>query len=125
MVNTRLDYQHRSNDLASTCLYDFVSYFHKKTINKSDRRLLINPSEYDGQQLNTNGTKMSERHTFARAHPQSSSHIIIKRTIPVVPVLLGPQIPRRDLEENTRTLLSCIANFICSMEINQRYLCTE
>ena len=99
MVNTRFDYQHRSNDLASTCLYDFVSYFHKKTIDKSDRRLLKNASEYDGQQLNTDGTKMSERHTFASAHPQSSSHIIIKRTIPVVPVLLGPQIPRRDREE--------------------------
>lgn len=42
---------------------------------------------------------MSERHTFASAHPQSSSHIIIKRTTPVVPVLLGPQIPRRDREE--------------------------
>ena len=38
---------------------------------------------------------MNERHTFESAHPQSSSHIIIKRTTPVVPVLLGPQIPRR------------------------------
>ena len=99
MVNTRLDYQHRSNDIASTCLYDFVSHFHTKTIDKSGRRLLKNASEYDGQQLNTAGTKMSERHTFASEHPQSSSHTIIKRTILVVPVLLGPQIPHRDREE--------------------------
>jgi hypothetical protein len=42
---------------------------------------------------------MNERHTFESAHPQSSSHIIIKHTTPVVPVLLGPQIPRRDREE--------------------------
>ena len=42
---------------------------------------------------------MNERHTFESAHPQSSSHIIIKRTTPVVPVLLGPQIPRRERKE--------------------------
>ncbi|CAF3114577.1 unnamed protein product [Rotaria sp. Silwood2] len=42
---------------------------------------------------------MSERHTFESAHPQSSSHIIIKHTKPVVPVLIGPQIPRQEREE--------------------------
>ena len=99
MVNTRLDYQHRSNDLASTCLYDFVSHLHKETIDKSNRRLLNNASDHDGKQLDTDGTKMSERHTFSSAYSQSSSHIVIKRTIPVVSVLLGPQIPRRDREE--------------------------
>lgn len=99
MVNTRIDYQHRSKDLASTCLYDFVSHFHKKSIDNSDRRLLKNVSDYDGKQLDTNGTKMNERHTLASVHPQSSSHILIKRTTPVVPVLLGSQIPRREREE--------------------------
>ncbi|CAF4345383.1 unnamed protein product, partial [Rotaria magnacalcarata] len=57
MVNTRLDYQHRSKDLTALCLYDFS------------------------------------------AHPQSSSHIVIKHTNPVVPVLVGPQIPRQEREE--------------------------
>ena len=42
---------------------------------------------------------MNERHTFESAHPQLSSRIIIKRTTPVVLVLLGPQIPRREREE--------------------------
>ncbi|CAF1515533.1 unnamed protein product, partial [Rotaria sordida] len=42
---------------------------------------------------------MNERHTFASAYPQSLSHIIIKRSTPVVPVILGPQIPRREREE--------------------------
>ncbi|CAF2905994.1 unnamed protein product [Rotaria sp. Silwood2] len=42
---------------------------------------------------------MNERHTFDSAHPQSTSHLIIKRSIPVAPVLIGPQIPRREREE--------------------------
>ncbi|CAF1357094.1 unnamed protein product, partial [Adineta steineri] len=101
MVNTRLDYQHRSKDLNELCLYDFVSHFHKKIIDKSDRRLLNNMNGCEGERLCTKGTKMNERHTFASAHPQSSSHIIIKHTTPVVPVLLGPQIPRREREETS------------------------
>ncbi|CAF2952367.1 unnamed protein product [Rotaria sp. Silwood2] len=99
MVNTRLDYQHRSKDLTELCLYDFVSHFHKKVIDKSDRHLLKNPNGYEGERLHTEGTKMNERHTFERVHLQSSSHIIIKHTTLVVPVLLGPQISRRELEE--------------------------
>ncbi|CAF4251337.1 unnamed protein product [Rotaria socialis] len=99
MVNTRLDYQHRSKDLTALCLYEFVSLFHKKLIDKSDRRLLKNTTASEGQRLNTEGTKMNERHTFANLHPQSSSHVLIKRANPVVPVLLGPQIPRRERED--------------------------
>ena len=99
MVNTRLDYQHRSKDLTALCLYDFVSHFHKKIIDKSDRRLIKNANGPEGERLYTEGTKMNERHTFESAHPQSSSHIIIKHTNPVVPVLVGPQIPRHEREE--------------------------
>ncbi|CAF4376284.1 unnamed protein product, partial [Rotaria magnacalcarata] len=40
-----------------------------------------------------------ERYTFESAHPQASSHIVIKHTNPVVPVLVGPQIPRQEREE--------------------------
>jgi hypothetical protein len=99
MVNTRLDYQHRSKDMSDVCLYEFVSRYHKRLIDQSDRRILKNTLALDGERLCTKGTKMNERHTFQRAHPQSSSHIIIKRNTPVVPVLLGPQIPRHDREE--------------------------
>ena len=72
MVNTRLDYQHRSKDLTALCLYDFVSHFHKKIIDKSDRRLIKNTNGSEGEQLYTEGTKMNERYTFESAHPQSS-----------------------------------------------------
>ena len=99
LVNTRLDYQHRSQDLGALCLYDFVSQFHKKVIDKSDRRFLKNINGQEGQRLSTEGTKMNERHTFESAHPQSLSHLIIKRSTPVILVLLGPQIPRREREE--------------------------
>lgn len=58
-----------------------------------------NVTDFQGQQLPTEGTKMNERHTFDSAHPQSMSHLIIRRSIPVVPVLIGPQIPRREREE--------------------------
>ena len=99
MVNTRLDYQYRSKDLTNICLYDFVSYFHKTQIDKSDRRILKTINATEGQMLHTEGTKMNEIHTFASTHPQYSTHLIIKHTTPVVPVLLGPQIPRCDREE--------------------------
>lgn len=99
MVNTRLDYQYRSKDLSNICLYDFVSYFHKKQIDKSDRRVLKTSSTTEGQRLHIEGTRLNERHTFASAHPQYSTHLLIKHTTPVVPVLLGPQIPRHDREE--------------------------
>ncbi|CAF4546951.1 unnamed protein product, partial [Rotaria magnacalcarata] len=99
MVNTRLDYQHRSKDLTALWLYEFISLFHKKVIDKSDRRLLANAKASDGERLSIEGTKMNERHTFASLHPQSSSHTLIKHTNPVVPVLLGPQIPRRERED--------------------------
>lgn len=100
LVNSRLDYQHRSKDLTKLCLYEFTSEFHKKVIDKTDRRFLKDIDDNEGKRISTEGTKMNERHTFASAHPQqSASHLIIKLTKPVVPVLLGPQIPRRDREE--------------------------
>ena len=99
MVNTRLDYQYRSKDLTALCLYEFVSLFHKKVIDKSDSHLLKSAKGSGGERLSIEGTKMNERHTFASLHPQSLSHIIIKHTDPVVPVLLGPQIPRRERED--------------------------
>ncbi|CAF4708536.1 unnamed protein product, partial [Rotaria sp. Silwood2] len=95
----RLDYQHRSKDLTELCLYDFVSHFHKKVIDKSDRHLLKNANGYEGERLHMEGTKINERHTFESVYPQSSSHIIIKHTTPVLPVLLGPQILGCEREE--------------------------
>ncbi|CAF4928322.1 unnamed protein product, partial [Rotaria socialis] len=78
MVNTSPDYQYRSQDLTALCLYDFVSHFHKKLIDKSDRHLIKNANGSEGERLDTEGTKMNERYTFESAHPQASSHIVMK-----------------------------------------------
>ena len=40
LVNSRLDYQYRSKDLNEICLYEFVSNYHKRIIDQSDRRML-------------------------------------------------------------------------------------
>ncbi|CAF4603726.1 unnamed protein product, partial [Rotaria magnacalcarata] len=45
------------------------------------------------------GRPFSEREMFQAGHPQVSSHINIKCMKPVVPVLLGPPVPRRDRED--------------------------
>ncbi|CAF3981998.1 unnamed protein product, partial [Rotaria sp. Silwood1] len=42
-------------------------------------------------------------------HPQASSHGIIKRLKPVIPVLIGPQIPRKDREETQERYSRAIA----------------
>ena len=51
MVNIRLDYQYRSKDLNTLCLYDFVSHFHKKVIDRVDRCLLKNTIGGEGERL--------------------------------------------------------------------------
>lgn len=123
MVNTRLDYQHRSKDLNTLCLYDFVRLFHKKSIDKSDRYFLKTVMGPEGERINTEGKKMNERHTFACTHPQASSHIVIKHTKPVVPVLLGPQIPRRDrIETRERYCRALLTLFVPWRSVND--ICT-
>jgi hypothetical protein len=126
MVNTRVDYQHRLKDLSTLCLYDFVSQFHKQVIDKSDQRELKNVNRSHGERLCTEGTKMNERHTFENTHPQSSSHILIKRNRPVVPVLLGPQIPRRDREDtHDRYCRALLTLFVPWRSINDLCILAE
>ena len=48
------------------------------------------------------GRPPQERYTFMIEHPQASSHGIIKRLKPVIHVLIGPQIPRKDKEETKK-----------------------
>ena len=40
LVNTRMDYQYRSDLLENMCLYDFVSTLYKKKMNSTDLRYL-------------------------------------------------------------------------------------
>src|ERR1044071_8805848 len=40
LVNTRIDYQYRSDNLNNMCLYDFVSILYKKKMNATDVKYL-------------------------------------------------------------------------------------
>jgi hypothetical protein len=100
-VNTRVDYQYRSAALDNMCLYDYMRFYHKKLIDAHDRKQLEAQSMKKNSEIETprRGRPVSERETFQDGHPQSSSHINIKRKKPVVPVLIGPPIPRKDRED--------------------------
>ncbi|CAF1559154.1 unnamed protein product, partial [Adineta ricciae] len=109
LVNLRIDYQCRSPELESVCLYDFVSFFHRKPFTDKDRNMTEQQfTNAEDIRLNP-GRPRQERYTFMREHPQAISHGIIKRLNPVTPVLLGPQIPRRDREETQERYSRAIA----------------
>lgn len=100
-VNTRIDYQYRSSSLENICLYDYIRFYRKKPIDAKDRKYLKIQSAPKNLQVEDvrRGRPPSEREIFLSVHPQASSHINVKRGVPVVPVLLGPPIPRRDRED--------------------------
>ncbi len=100
-VNTRIDYQCRSTSLDNICLYDYIRCYRKKPMDTKDRTQLEAKSAAESIEPKDvrRGRPLSERETFQAGHPQASSHINIKRIEPVVPVLLGPPVPRRDRED--------------------------
>ena len=57
--------------------------------------------EREGQPATTisRGRPLNDRWLFRADHPQYSTHILIRRSFAVVPVLVGPAIPRQDRED--------------------------
>lgn len=114
-VNTRVDYQYRSTSLDNICLYDFIRFYRKKPIDAKDQKYLktqLTSKNVDSEDVRR-GRPPSEREPFLSEHPQVSSHINVKRITPVVPVLLGPPIPRRDREDTKeRYCRSILALFL-------------
>ncbi|CAF3721197.1 unnamed protein product [Adineta steineri] len=109
LINLRIDYQLRSPALETVCLYEFVSLFRRKLFTDKDRLNTDRPStSTEDFQLNS-GRPLQERYSFMSEHPQAKSHGIIKRLKPIVPVLLGPQIPRKDREETQERYSRAIA----------------
>ena len=101
LVNTRVDYQYRSASLNNVCLYDYIRYYRKKPIDANDRKQLEVKSttgNTDSRDVRR-GRPLAERDSLKAGHPQASSHINIKRAKPVIPVLLGPMIPRKDRDD--------------------------
>ncbi|CAF4239766.1 unnamed protein product [Rotaria sp. Silwood2] len=128
LVNTRVDYQYRSNNLNNTCLYDFVSTFYKKKINEIDIKYLSKSSTTEKRQDNQKGRPSNERFFFQKDHPQATTHLLMKYSEAHVPVLYGSQIPRQDRDDTreryNRALLTLFVpwrNVIDLCDINQTW----
>ena len=98
LVNTRIDYQYRSANLNNMCVYDFVSTLYKKKMNATDVKHLSNIAE-SVQDANQRGRPPNIRNPFLQQHPQAGTHLLMKYSEDHVPILYGPQIPRRDRDD--------------------------
>ncbi|CAF3820406.1 unnamed protein product [Rotaria sp. Silwood1] len=98
LVNTRIDYQYRSTILNNICLYDFVSTLYKKKMNTTDLKYLSTTTETI-EKANQKGRPPNERFHFQKQHPQASTHLMMKYSESHVPILYGPQIPRRERDD--------------------------
>jgi hypothetical protein len=101
LVNGRIDYQCRSAALDTMCLYDYIRFYRKKPMDANDQKQLqAQAASKSGEPKDPRrGRPPCERECFQPEHPQALSHINIKRTKSVVPVLLGSPIPRRDRDD--------------------------
>ena len=99
LVNTRIDYQYRPDNLDNVCLYEFVSVFYKKKINAGDVKHLSKAVSLEEDEGIRRGRPPNERYRFQKQHPQAATHLMMKYSEPHVPVLYGPQIPRRDRDD--------------------------
>jgi len=127
LVNTRIDYQYRSNILNKICLYDFVSTLYKKKMNESDMKYLSKTAITE-EKTDRKGRPPNQRYTFQEQHPQAKTYLMMKYSEPRVPILYGPQIPRQDREDTkerySRAVLTLfvpwrIVSDIC--DVNQKW----
>ncbi len=99
LVNTRIDYQYRSDILNDMCLYDFVRTLYKKKINAADLKYLSKAAASTKDKANERGRPVNQRYPFQKQHPQTTTHLLMKYSEYHVPILYGPQIPRRDRDD--------------------------
>ncbi|CAM4986460.1 unnamed protein product, partial [Rotaria socialis] len=99
LVNTRIDYQYRSDSINNMCLYDFVSILYKKKMNTSDLKYLFKTAVSMEEKVSQKGRPPNERYSFQKQHPQMTTHLLMKYGEHHVPILYGPQIPRRDRDD--------------------------
>jgi regulator of replication initiation timing len=81
------------------CLYDFVSSLCKKKINTADLKYLARGAAPSDETVHRKGRPPNKRYRFQNQHPQASTHVLIEHSQSRVPVLYGPQIPRRDRDD--------------------------
>jgi hypothetical protein len=97
LCNKRIDYQLRPTELDDVCLYTFYSEYRKMKMRTVDKKSFehICTSRSSGRR----GRPQNDRWLLQTNHPQYSSHMIIRRSFSVVPVLIGPPIPRRERDD--------------------------
>ncbi|CAF1255737.1 unnamed protein product [Rotaria sordida] len=68
-------------------------------MNTTDLKYLSKTTETIEEKGNQNGQPPNERSPFRKQHPQVSTHLMMKYSGPHVPILYGPQIPRRGRDD--------------------------
>ncbi|CAF4785812.1 unnamed protein product [Rotaria sp. Silwood1] len=99
LINTRIDYQYRSDILNDMCLYDFVSTLYKKNMNTTDLKYLSEAAASMKDKINEKVRPHNERYPFQKQHPQTTTHLLMKYSERHVPILYGPQIPQQDRDD--------------------------
>ncbi|KAG8942843.1 hypothetical protein FRC04_003474 [Tulasnella sp. 424] len=105
-TNQLLDYTLRpsDDDFSALSIWDYVSQTEKV------------PIPNDSKCTNNAGRRSKQRNAFMSSHPQHESHVVRRRS-PLVPVLLGPTIPRdttpEEMESWCRAMLILFKPWRC------------
>ena len=101
-VNQQQDYFFRplNEPFASMGLYEFVGMTEKTSKHRDSIR--INRRQQPTSGHRGVGRPEEERGEFLPEHPQHETHVVRKRTVWTVPVILGNRIPRSDRDDEER-----------------------
>ena len=107
-INQKQDYLLRpdTEPFNSMSLYQFVGLTEKVTSSNDNSRLRDPAIISDSSR--PRGRPRADRGTFLPTHPDFTTHLVRHRVIWVIPVLLGPRIPRHDGNDEERELWSRI-----------------
>jgi len=68
-------------------------------MNATDVKYLSRITVSVEEEGNKKGRPVNQRYLFQKQHPQTTTHLLMKYSEYHVPILYGPQIPRRDRED--------------------------
>ena len=111
LCNKRIDYQMRSPLLGHVSLYSFFAEYRKAKMTLQDRISL--GFIHQSTMVIARGRPPNDRWLFHSDHPQHSTHLIIRRSFAVIPVLVGPAIPRCDREDTAERYARAILTLFC------------
>ncbi|CAF4942624.1 unnamed protein product, partial [Rotaria sp. Silwood2] len=105
----------------------------RKKMNATDVKYLSKTAvSIEEEEGNKKGRPANERYPFQKQHPQATTHLLMKYSESHVPILYGPQIPRRDREDTrerySRALLTLLvlwrtAPYICDINQTWEFAC--